>query len=179
MKIVVSSLTDGFQELDFEETAGQLQVENPVLFPNPVVSHLEIEKTETHIYVKAALRTVAHFTCDRCLKGFDQTITGNYRLYFEILAAGNRSHLIDEDEQTLDDSIRVYHPHEREIDLSQDIRDTLLLMVPMKTVCSPDCKGICPGCGRDLNVEKCTCSQKQIDPRWEKLQNLLNEMEEK
>ncbi len=179
MKIVVNSLADGFQKLDFEESAGQLQVEDSVMFPNPIVSHLEIDKTETHIYIKAALQTEAHFTCDRCLKEFDQSLTGKYRLYFEILGTGGRSHLIDEDRQTQDDSIRIYYSHEKEIDLSRDVLDTLLLMVPMKTVCSPDCKGICPGCGRDLNVEKCTCSQKTNDSRWEGLLDLLHEMEEK
>jgi uncharacterized protein len=45
----------------------------------------------------------------------------------------------------------------------------------MKQLCKSDCKGICPGCGVDLNREKCRCSGKTVDPRWEKLLDIKND----
>ncbi len=49
------------------------------------------------------------------------------------------------------------------IDVTQDIREDLLLEMPFTFRCSPDCKGICPGCGANLNTEKCRCRRKRRD----------------
>jgi uncharacterized protein len=42
----------------------------------------------------------------------------------------------------------------------------------MKLLCNENCKGICAGCGADLNTELCKCPEKPADPRWEKLLSL-------
>ena len=49
----------------------------------------------------------------------------------------------------------------REVDITQDIREELLLTLPTRFLCSEQCKGLCPGCGADLNVKKCTCEKKK------------------
>ena len=60
-----------------------------------------------------------------------------------------------------------------EIDLSEEIREVLLLNVPLKPLCNPDCKGLCQHCGRNLNLEKCACAPDNQDPRWEKLRKTI------
>ncbi|MBR5553158.1 MAG: DUF177 domain-containing protein [Clostridia bacterium] len=56
--------------------------------------------------------------------------------------------------------------------------DSLFFMeLPSKHLCSDDCKGLCQGCGKNLNVEKCTCSGKNIDPRLAVLKKLLDKQE--
>lgn len=50
---------------------------------------------------------------------------------------------------------------EREVDITSDIREELLLTMPSRFLCSEDCKGLCPGCGADLNEKKCTCGKKK------------------
>ena len=42
----------------------------------------------------------------------------------------------------------------------------------MQPLCRPDCRGLCPVCGVDLNQQSCSCGKDDIDPRWEKLKNL-------
>jgi uncharacterized protein len=42
----------------------------------------------------------------------------------------------------------------------------------MKKLCSEDCKGLCPSCGKNLNDGPCNCAEEIIDPRWELLQKL-------
>lgn len=49
---------------------------------------------------------------------------------------------------------------DQEVDITEDIREELLLQIPTKILCREDCKGICQGCGADLNKEKCTCPDK-------------------
>ena len=46
------------------------------------------------------------------------------------------------------------------------------MALPMKPLCKPDCKGLCPSCGKDLNLGACGCTHETIDPRWEALKAL-------
>ena len=53
------------------------------------------------------------------------------------------------------------------VDITDDIREEILLAVPDRFKCSEDCKGLCPGCGADLNTESCRCKKrkkKKTDP---------------
>ena len=174
MEIDISRLSTGLHELDFAEAAEELKIENVDMFPNPIVSRVTIDRSETHIYIKATIRSKAHFSCDRCLKKFDQDLVGDLKLYFEVLSQGSSGHLADENGDD-NDSIRIFRPEMRTIDLTNDIRDTLLLTIPMKVLCSLDCKGICSGCGVDLNIASCVCVHDDVDPRWEGLKKLLDQ----
>ena len=58
-------------------------------------------------------------------------------------------------------------------DLEEIVRTVFVLNMDSQLLCDPDCKGICGGCGKNLNHESCTC-QKEIDPRLAALQQLLN-----
>ena len=61
-----------------------------------------------------------------------------------------------------------------EVDLGEVARTAFILEMDTKNLCSPDCKGLCPGCGVDLNVEPCRC-KKAVDPRLAKLAQLLED----
>jgi uncharacterized protein len=60
------------------------------------------------------------------------------------------------------------------IDLSPLVRQLSLLEIPMQPFCRPDCKGLCPECGHNLNVDDCNCIAESIDPRLVKLRSLLD-----
>jgi uncharacterized protein len=50
------------------------------------------------------------------------------------------------------------------------VREQVLLSLPSRTLCQPDCKGLCPRCGQNLNQATCNCnSAEQHDPRWKAL----------
>ena len=59
------------------------------------------------------------------------------------------------------------------MDLTDALRESLLLAIPARVLCKPDCKGICPVCGADRNVTDCHCDTRSIDPRLEALKALL------
>jgi uncharacterized protein len=63
------------------------------------------------------------------------------------------------------------------LDLVEAIREELILSQSLLAVCRPDCKGLCPQCGINLNEDRCECSQEESDPRWEILR-ALNEKRE-
>jgi uncharacterized protein len=62
------------------------------------------------------------------------------------------------------------------IDISNDVRDFSILAVPMKKLCSDNCKGLCSKCGQNLNEGDCQCSKDETDIRWLPLMELKNKL---
>ena len=56
--------------------------------------------------------------------------------------------------------------------LEDVLREQVLLSLPVRTLCRPDCKGLCPRCGVNRNNQACTCNEGPADPRWEALADL-------
>ena len=61
------------------------------------------------------------------------------------------------------------------VDLSELIREAIVINAPVRELCSEDCKGICPRCGANLNEGECQCEEDQVDPRLAPLRKLLEE----
>lgn len=59
------------------------------------------------------------------------------------------------------------------IDLSELVRQLLVLNLPARSLCRPDCRGLCAQCGADLNHGECRCAREEIDPRLAPLRELL------
>jgi uncharacterized protein len=60
--------------------------------------------------------------------------------------------------------------------LEDVLREQVLLSLPVRTLCKPDCKGLCPRCGKNRNLEACSCEEASSDPRWEALAGLRGRM---
>jgi len=58
------------------------------------------------------------------------------------------------------------------VDLSGLVREAVVLALPAQIVCTPDCKGLCPQCGKELNEGPCECKEDEIDDRWSKLKDV-------
>ena len=61
------------------------------------------------------------------------------------------------------------------LDLSEAVREEVVLAVDPYVVCDAKCRGLCSGCGVDLNFGECTCEGTEIDPRWAALRSLNEE----
>jgi len=62
---------------------------------------------------------------------------------------------------------------EGSIDIEPMVRDAVLLAVPFSPLCRPDCRGLCERCGGNRNLDRCSCTTQQADPRWAALDNLF------
>jgi uncharacterized protein len=62
------------------------------------------------------------------------------------------------------------------LDMSAWARDALVLALPTQILCKPDCAGLCPICGQDLNIEPHTHEEAEPDPRWAALQELKKQL---
>jgi uncharacterized protein len=63
------------------------------------------------------------------------------------------------------------------LDIAEVVRQALLLEIPMHLLCKPDCLGLCPTCGQDLNAGPCGCLPADVDARWAELSALLSDVE--
>lgn len=166
MKLNLLNLHEGVNRLnlciDPEKLRSEEADEALSLFTNKIDADVEIQKFSDKYFIKVGLTTASQLTCDRCLVEYDQ----NFRTRFQLVYSKHAS------SQSSDDDYRFIDEKVVEIDLSDDIRENLLLMIPMKRLCREDCAGLCPTCGANLNDEMCPCKAEAIDPRWEKLKKL-------
>ncbi|MBQ9647650.1 MAG: DUF177 domain-containing protein [Oscillospiraceae bacterium] len=103
--------------------------------------------------------TTLSCVCDRCGTVFEKP----FRLSLERMLAEELEDAENDDILLLDDGA---------FDLDELVREAFILNMDTKTLCREDCKGLCSGCGANLNFEACRC-KKEIDPRWAALQKLL------
>ncbi len=134
-----------------------------ILFP--VQGDITITNTGQKLLVQAKLAVTADLTCGRCLQPF--------RKIFPIMFTEEFFPLIDVETgyklETPDESGVFTINESHTLDLSEAIRQYIVMALPMKPLCCDDCAGICPNCGQDMNKGPCDCPQTDIDPRWAKL----------
>jgi uncharacterized protein len=61
--------------------------------------------------------------------------------------------------------------------LEDMLREQVMLALPLKAICRENCKGLCPHCGKNLNVEQCSCTEPIEDPRWAALKEIRNKLD--
>ena len=166
MKIQVGGLADGIYNYRLAEDAASLELDER--FTGQVVVDATIEKSGTQVFLAAAVGANASFECDRCLAPFPSPLKSSYRMYYvtEGSAAGNIDSL----------ELQIVPPGFSVIDLHDDVRQTVLLSVPFKLLCSERCKGLCPHCGTNRNMGTCNCEEQAVDPRWEQLTRLKKQI---
>ena len=117
------------------------------------------------VIVRGDARGTVRQECRRCLDGVETPFHGELTVVFVSDVAG------DED----DGGVYAFEPEGSELDVSEAVREETLLAVNPYVVCNPECKGICPTCGANLNEAFCGCAEEEIDPRWLALRDLKSE----
>ena len=95
---------------------------------------------------------------------------------FDAPKSASFSCVLAQEKQDMENDDIVLLDHD-EVDLADLAGTAFILDMDTKTLCSEDCKGLCPGCGVNLNREACRC-KKQVDPRLAKLAQLLAQDDE-
>ncbi len=122
--------------------------------PRDVRGAVKLFRTSDGLWVTATLESTLACTCSLCLDEFTQTL--ELVIDEETQSAGS---LQEEESERLriDDDI---------LDLTEAVRQYLEMAPPMKPLCRPGCKGICPGCGTNRNEGACACETVPRDPKW-------------
>jgi uncharacterized protein len=126
------------------------------------VADLTLEAFDGGVAVTGTVSTTWEGECRRCLTAVDGEVSSAVR---ELFRRGG-----GEEEGT-------YRMGEDHLNLREMVLDSLFAALPLLPLCRPDCRGICPRCGTDLNIEQCACEEVEVDPRWSAL-NVLRSGED-
>lgn len=127
--------------------------------PNPLPAELAITKASSGTVFELRFRLTLHGPCFRCLADAELPLSLELREYQATDPGG-------------DDELRTEYLEDDRLDVSAWARDAIALALPDKIVCRPDCAGLCPVCGRDLNAEPHEHPEEETDPRWAALESL-------
>ena len=144
----------------------------PLSSPAAASYDLEVTQTENAILVRGPLSGSFAVSCSRCLGPCSIEVQE-----LELVLTYFPTHQDDQPEElelTLED-LNTYTHDGESIDLEPMIREHLVLTVPMAPVCDPQCKGLCSGCGADLNSETCECVGPEMENPWVVALNQIKE----
>lgn len=135
MKIYVNQIPFEGVTLEEDISASHLDLETEVVkLRGPVKARAEVSRITNAISARLKLNATLYSNCSRCLEeikiDFNKEVNLNY---------------------PVDKAVQV-------IDLDPDIREEILIDYPMKPLCNPDCRGLCPKCGNKLSEGGCTCA---------------------
>ncbi len=164
MKIIVSQIPDAGIEEDLRFPI-KLDGDAPAL---EVRAHVRVTKYGERVIVEGAAESKITLPCSRCLEeaSFPLKINLNAEYLPHSKAPEDGEHELKSEE------LDVGYYSGDEIDIDGLVRENMLLAIPMKPLCRPDCRGICYKCGRNLNESVCECSAGDVDPRLEPLKNI-------
>lgn len=147
---------------DLNERLKEFKIVSPIFYKGKIVRTKGSDTID--IDIKYEYKT----NCDRCLK--DVVKEAKALLSGELRDSTEEGKLENESEN--DDTVDVLYHDRGNFKLHENIVMEVASSLPMKTLCSRDCKGLCSQCGADLNKESCDCSDNIIDPRLEKLREI-------
>jgi len=111
------------------------------------------ELVGSEIHIRGKLSTRLKVCCDRCLADVELPIDRQFDLFYRPLA----TIAVEEEIKIPEDELEVGFYPESGIPLDDVVTEQVILAVPMKVVCQPDCLGLCPTCRVNRNLEKCQC----------------------
>jgi len=130
--------------------------------PNPAPAELSVTRASSGTVLELALDVSLEGPCFRCLADAELPLSLRLREYEAARPEG-------------DDDLRTEYLEDDRVDLSAWARDAIALALPDQILCRPDCAGLCPVCGKDLNLEPHEHVEERLDPRWAKLSELRQE----
>lgn len=151
------------------QTTGELAADDPLLgevdpsmmlaAPVRVKGRLS-SAGEGKYYWRASLETVVRAECRRCLVAVEVPVSASLGVIF-----AHEGDVVEED------GCYVIPARARTLNLAEPVREEVLLALPRFVECRPDCRGLCPKCGANLNDGPCGCAPAG-DPRWRALTQL-------
>ena len=172
--------SDVVTELREPHARTTLEVDDPappgtgLEFEAPVVGQVTLSNVGEYVRAQGRLRTVVGLSCSRCLR----LVSHPLEIELEETCALTQIDAPAAYRETAEDADPIPIVDDDVIDLSELVRQSLVVAAPSTVLCREDCRGLCPSCGCDLNEQSCDCEREKTDPRWAALRELLDRTEE-
>jgi uncharacterized protein len=126
------------------------------------------ELLASEIHLRGHLRTAVEVPCARCLERSRRPVELDFDLFYRSIQSIAREEDVAIKPSELD--VGFYQGHG--LLLEDVLKEQILLSLPMKSICRPDCAGLCPQCGQNRNLADCGCRPADTDGRWAPLARL-------
>jgi len=121
----------------------------------PITARVDIYKAGDKYVLEGDMSGSVKIRCDRCLAPYDYEIKADFKLFFaQPSRYGNKVEI-----ELLEDDMETGFINGEEIEMDDIFKEQLYLSLPIKSLCKEDCKGLCPVCGTDLNIQRCQCGK--------------------
>ncbi len=165
MIIKITNYPVGIHDLSFTKSVNELHLEEP--FIDNLILDCRLDKSQHQIVLKCNLTISVKLICDRCGEEFNSDVNSKFSLIY----------LFDSSAPNIDETnVKFLALTEDRIDITDDVIDYANLSIPMKRLCSEDCKGLCLSCGTNLNLKSCNCETENNNPMWDKLLKLKDKL---
>lgn len=145
-------------------------IDQGLAITSPLVGKIRLMRSADGVLATGELGTSAELECDRCLEpfvaGLEVHLEEEYRPTVDVLTGAPLETAADLEAETLIDEAHI-------LDLEEVLRQDLILAMPLHALCHPECAGLCPHCGQNLNQGKCDCRRTVVDARLADLAALL------
>jgi uncharacterized protein len=156
---------------EIRESNPSLQGEN---YLSELTGSVDFLRTDEGILASATLHCTAAAKCSRCLSDISLPLTITFQEEYLPTVDASTGELLplpDDPDAFLIDRHQV-------LDLTEAVRQYQLTAEPMKSLCKPECLGLCPRCGYNLNQGPCGCPSQESDGRWAALAELAANIEQ-
>jgi len=177
MEFTITELEKEPIEFDLQLSPGSIDLGDEARQDGPLATSGRAEVIHEHrgprdivadIRLKGSFSGAFQVPCARCVEPVQVPLAADFDLIFRPLGvdagASERSISAPETE--------IGYYQEDSLLLEDVLREQVLLSLPVRTLCKPDCKGLCPRCGKNRNLEACNCEEGPADPRWQALSGL-------
>jgi uncharacterized protein len=172
MRIELVNLEDGQGKFEHTYQPEELNLlDERLSLQGPVVVSGKVRSSGAEVFVTGNVKANLLLECDRCLRQLDLPVNTDFELEYITGPQYETGYAAELSEDEL--AVSVFDGEA--IDIDEVVKEQVLLSVPVRALCTPECKGICSECGADLNLGDCGCQTKEIDPRWAALKNLKSD----
>jgi uncharacterized protein len=134
----------------------------------PVALAFDVHKDKEKFRLSGSVRTELELACSRCLEPFRLPVDRTFDLRY--LPQSEAS--TDAETEVGDEDLETSFYRDEQIDLNELLREQFYLALPMKPLCTDECRGLCAQCGTNLNTGTCDCAPAWDDPRLAPLRGL-------
>lgn len=154
-------------EFDYSFSFEDKNIIGDVTFPELFTVTGKVTNNAGYMKLTACASVPYKTACARCLNDIEGVLPVSFEKNVAVIST-----LQNED---TDDYLFI---EDAKLDLYTPLCEQILLEFPTKLLCSDDCKGLCPKCGKDLNEGSCGCPTKEIDPRLAIIQKYIDSLED-
>ncbi len=169
MIVDVALLKDGQTSFDFLIAPEEIDLDSDTIrLKDTVKIEGNLKNRNAQTDVQGKISGEIEVECNRCLQAAEMSLEFPFDAVF--VTAENYTQEKEAKLGTGDLEVSVFEGDK--IDLTELVREQILLNLPTQIFCREDCKGLCQKCGANLNLIDCNCEEKEIDQRWTVLKNL-------